>query len=97
MHQVPLIILRFLTPVVRKECNTRFRFGPLGEEQILPRLEHVCKEEKVKISKLSDLSWRDFTQIDIDEEGKQSLMRLAQGDMRKVLNILQVKTNLFLA
>ena len=56
MHQVPLIILRFLTPVVRKECNTRFRFGPLGEEQILPRLEHVCKEEKVKISKLSDLS-----------------------------------------
>ena len=33
----------------------------------------------------------DLTQIDIDEEGKQSLMRLAQGDMRKVLNILQVQ------
>ena len=31
-------------------------------------------------------------QIDIDEEGKESLMRLAQGDMRKVLNILQVRT-----
>ena len=31
-------------------------------------------------------------QIDIDEEGKESLMRLAQGDMRKVLNILQVGT-----
>ena len=26
---------------------SRFRFGPLGKEQILPRLEHVCKEEKV--------------------------------------------------
>ena len=32
-------------------------------------------------------------QIDIDEEGKESLMRLAQGDMRKVLNILQVGTD----
>ena len=95
MHQVLLIILRF----VCKECNIRFRFGPLGEEQILPRLEHVCKEEKVKNSN-SQFKWlimRDFIQIDIDEEGKQSLMRLAQGDMRKVLNILQVQTNSFLA
>jgi len=61
-----------IIPALQSRC-TRFRFGPLGKEQILPRLEHVCKEEK----------------IDIDEEGKQSLMRLAQGDMRKVLNILQ--------
>merc|ERR1712156_24659 len=61
-----------IIPALQSRC-TRFRFGPLGKEQILPRLEHVCKEEK----------------IDIDEEGKESLMRLAQGDMRKVLNILQ--------
>merc|ERR1719410_252682 len=61
-----------IIPALQSRC-TRFRFGPLGKEQIVPRLEYVCKEEK----------------IDIDEEGKESLMRLAQGDMRKVLNILQ--------
>lgn len=61
-----------IIPALQSRC-TRFRFGPLGVEQILPRLEFVCQEEK----------------IDITEDGKEALIRLAQGDMRKVLNILQ--------
>jgi len=61
-----------IIPALQSRC-TRFRFGPLGAEQILPRLEHVCKEEKVTIT----------------EDGKQALMTLSQGDMRKVINILQ--------
>jgi len=61
-----------IIPALQSRC-TRFRFGPLGVEQILPRLNFVCQEEK----------------IDITEDGKEALMRLSQGDMRKVLNILQ--------
>jgi replication factor C subunit 3/5 len=52
---------------------TRFRFGPLNAAQILPRLELVCESEKVRVT----------------EDGKQALLALSQGDMRKVLNILQ--------
>jgi len=61
-----------IIPALQSRC-TRFRFGPLGAEQILPRLEHVCREEKVNIT----------------EDGKEALMTLSQGDMRKVINILQ--------
>jgi len=61
-----------IIPALQSRC-TRFRFGPLGPEQILPRLEHVCREEKVSIT----------------EDGKEALMTLSQGDMRKVINILQ--------
>merc|ERR1739848_117288 len=61
-----------IIPALQSRC-TRFRFGPLQEEQILPRLEHVCQEETVNIT----------------EDGKKALITLAGGDMRKVLNVLQ--------
>ena len=61
-----------IIPALQSRC-TRFRFGPLKEEQILPRLELVCQEERVNIT----------------EDGKKALMTLSQGDMRRVLNILQ--------
>lgn len=61
-----------IIPALQSRC-TRFRFGPLQAEQILPRLEHVASEENVKIT----------------EDGKEALMTLSQGDMRKVINILQ--------
>ncbi|TRY62572.1 hypothetical protein TCAL_00479 [Tigriopus californicus] len=52
---------------------TRFRFGPLNPQQIFPRLEYVCQEEHV----------------DVTQDGKDALMGLSNGDMRKVINILQ--------
>jgi len=52
---------------------TRFRFGPLNSTQIVPRLQFVADEENVNMT----------------EDGKKALITLAQGDMRKVLNILQ--------
>jgi len=61
-----------IIPALQSRC-TRFRFGPLQEEQILPRLEHVCEKESVKIT----------------EDGKKALMTLSQGDMRRVINVLQ--------
>ncbi len=47
---------------------TRFRFGPLKESQILPRLDHVAISENVTVT----------------EDGKKALIALSQGDMRKV-------------
>ncbi|KRT83582.1 AAA protein, partial [Oryctes borbonicus] len=69
------IICNYLSkiiPALQSRC-TRFRFGPLSPEQILPRLNYVIDEERVKIS----------------EDGKKALLTLANGDMRKVLNVLQ--------
>jgi len=61
-----------IIPALQSRC-TRFRFGPLNFDQIMPRLEHVAEQEAVPIT----------------EDGKKALIRLAKGDMRKVINILQ--------
>ncbi|GAB6023931.1 Replication factor C (RF-C) subunit [Chamberlinius hualienensis] len=69
------IICNYLTkiiPALQSRC-TRFRFGPLSAEQMLPRLQMVIKEENV----------------DVTEDGVNALMTLGYGDMRKAINILQ--------
>lgn len=67
-----------IIPALQSRC-TRFRFGPLSKEQILPRLQFVIEKEKV----------------DVTDDGKNALIELAQGDMRKVLNILQSASTAF--
>ncbi|CAM9590378.1 unnamed protein product [Ectocarpus sp. 6 AP-2014] len=52
---------------------TKFRFAPLKPEQIQGRLQHVVDQEKVTIT----------------PDGVEAVMRLGQGDMRRVLNLLQ--------
>lgn len=52
---------------------TRFRFGPLETDQVQQRLEFVIKQEKVNIT----------------QEGLRAIMKLAGGDMRKSLNVMQ--------
>jgi len=52
---------------------TRFRFGPLSTAQMMPRLEHVIENEGINIS----------------PDGREALLRLSGGDMRKTLNVLQ--------
>ncbi|XP_063226210.1 replication factor C subunit 5 [Bacillus rossius redtenbacheri] len=69
------IICNYLSkiiPAVQSRC-TRFRFGPLSPEQIMPRLEFVIEQEHVSAT----------------EGGKKALLTLAGGDMRKVINVLQ--------
>ena len=61
-----------IIPALQSRC-TRFRFGPLKENQILPRLTHVAESENVELT----------------EDGQKALITLSGGDMRKVLNILQ--------
>ncbi|KAK7597837.1 hypothetical protein V9T40_010062 [Parthenolecanium corni] len=67
-----------IIPALQSRC-TRFRFGPLSEEQIIPRLNFVIEQENVNVT----------------EDGKKALVELAQGDMRKVLNILQSASTAF--
>lgn len=52
---------------------TRFRFAPLAPSQIEGRLEEVARAEGVVLT----------------EDGKQAILRLSGGDMRRVLNLLQ--------
>lgn len=52
---------------------TRFRFAPLSPSQIAGRLDYVIQCENIPIS----------------QEGKDAIMRLSGGDMRRVLNLLQ--------
>jgi len=69
------IICNYLSkiiPALQSRC-TRFRFGPLKQEQMVSRLEHVIAQESVKVS----------------EDGMKALVTLAMGDMRRALNILQ--------
>jgi len=61
-----------IIPALQSRC-TRFRFAPLPDESILPRLEEIIKAEKV----------------DYDEKGLQAIVNLCGGDMRKCLNVLQ--------
>uniref|UniRef100_A0A7S4KTG7 AAA+ ATPase domain-containing protein n=1 Tax=Paramoeba aestuarina TaxID=180227 RepID=A0A7S4KTG7_9EUKA len=61
-----------IIPAIQSRC-TKFRFAPLKQEQIVPRLNYIVREEKVEIT----------------DGGMEGLLRLGQGDMRKCVNILQ--------
>ncbi|NXJ86448.1 RFC5 factor, partial [Trogon melanurus] len=61
-----------IIPALQSRC-TRFRFGPLTPELMVPRLRHVVQEEGV----------------DVTEDGMKALVTLSSGDMRRALNILQ--------
>jgi len=52
---------------------TKFRFSPLAPEQITARVEDIARSEHIRTTK----------------DGIDALLRLAHGDMRKVLNLLE--------
>uniref|UniRef100_A0A915KTB0 Activator 1 subunit 5 n=1 Tax=Romanomermis culicivorax TaxID=13658 RepID=A0A915KTB0_ROMCU len=58
---------------------TRFRFAPLSKELMIPRLQHIIQEENLKVT----------------EDGLKALVTLAQGDMRRSINILQCSSMAF--
>ncbi|KAL4715461.1 hypothetical protein ACJJTC_015364 [Scirpophaga incertulas] len=61
-----------IIPALQSRC-TRFRFAPLQQSQIVPRLQEIADAEGVKMT----------------EDGVKALLALSGGDMRKVLNTLQ--------
>uniref|UniRef100_A0A3Q3VPU7 Activator 1 subunit 5 n=1 Tax=Mola mola TaxID=94237 RepID=A0A3Q3VPU7_MOLML len=61
-----------IIPALQSRC-TRFRFGPLSPDQMIPRLEYVIQQES----------------IDVTPDGMKAIVTLSSGDMRRSLNILQ--------
>lgn len=61
-----------IIPAIQSRC-TRFRFGPLSPEQILPRMDVIIKNESINIT----------------DDGRIAIHELCQGDMRRVVNLLQ--------
>lgn len=61
-----------IIPAIQSRC-TRFRFGPLSPEQIIPRMDLIIKNENINIT----------------ESGRRAIHELSQGDMRRVVNLLQ--------
>lgn len=64
--------LNKIIPAIQSRC-TRFRFGPLSAEQILPRMDLIIQKECINIT----------------DDGKRAIHELSQGDMRRVVNLLQ--------
>jgi replication factor C subunit 3/5 len=52
---------------------TKFRFSPLSAPSISARLDHIIESENV----------------DITSAGKEALLKLSTGDMRRAVNVLQ--------
>jgi replication factor C subunit 3/5 len=52
---------------------TRFRFSPLAPEHVKTRVKGICAAEE----------------IECPDDGMNALLKLAKGDMRKVLNLLE--------
>ncbi|KAH6561915.1 hypothetical protein BASA60_002674 [Batrachochytrium salamandrivorans] len=52
---------------------TRFRFAPLASEQISDRITHIINSESMNIT----------------ASGREAVLKLSKGDMRRALNILQ--------
>ena len=52
---------------------TRFRFGPLNDDAVAVKLNEVCVAEG----------------ITLEPEASTAVVKLAGGDMRKVLNIIE--------
>ncbi|KAG8911217.1 Subunit of heteropentameric Replication factor C (RF-C), partial [Tulasnella sp. 408] len=52
---------------------TRFRFSPLAVKEVEKKVDEVIEKEKVKVT----------------PDGKEALLKLSKGDMRRALNILQ--------
>ncbi|CAG7659643.1 unnamed protein product [Allacma fusca] len=69
------IIANYLSKIIPaiQSRCTRFRFAPLNPNQIMPRLDYVIEQEGLNVT----------------EDAKKALIKLGEGDMRKVLNILQ--------
>lgn len=64
--------LASITPAIQSRC-TRFRFAPLDQKLIIPRLELIVKSENIKMT----------------PDGREALLTVSNGDMRTVINTLQ--------
>jgi replication factor C subunit 3/5 len=52
---------------------TRFKFGQIGFESARSRIDFICREESLSLT----------------DTAKEAVYRLSEGDMRRVVNLLQ--------
>ncbi|CAP39475.2 Protein CBG22959 [Caenorhabditis briggsae] len=64
--------LASIIPAIQSRC-TRFRFAPLDQSLIVPRLDFIVKSEGLQMT----------------PDGREALLRVSKGDMRTVINTLQ--------
>uniref|UniRef100_A0A1I7TPP6 Activator 1 subunit 5 n=1 Tax=Caenorhabditis tropicalis TaxID=1561998 RepID=A0A1I7TPP6_9PELO len=64
--------LASIIPAIQSRC-TRFRFAPLDQKLIVPRLEHIVSAENIQMT----------------ADGRKALLTVSNGDMRTVINTLQ--------
>ncbi|KAF1759977.1 hypothetical protein GCK72_008222 [Caenorhabditis remanei] len=64
--------LASIIPAIQSRC-TRFRFAPLDQKLIVPRLDFIVNSENIKMT----------------SDGRQALLTVSNGDMRTVINTLQ--------
>ncbi|EGG23228.1 replication factor C subunit [Cavenderia fasciculata] len=91
-----------LIPALQSRC-TRFRFGRLGKPQSIKRIKEIVEQEKYDIIMTDKLPINIFQthtdcppihsnvmfRMNISDEAITSIELLAEGDMRKSLNLLQ--------
>lgn len=72
------------------------RFGPLPRPEVEKRLNHVVESEKWVLTPSHSASvltsLRCAIRVNLTEDGRQALLKLSRGDMRRALNVMQVRT-----
>ncbi len=61
---------------IQSRCAV-FRFRPLADEDIIPRLKHIAKEEE----------------IELKESGLKAILYISNGDLRRAINIMQMASS----
>jgi len=61
-----------IIPALQSRC-TKFRFGPLSNEETEKRVRAIAESEKVNVT----------------DDGLRAILKLGKGDMRRILNVLQ--------
>ena len=78
-----------IIPAVQSRC-TRFRFSPHPVSEVEKKLNHVIKAEEWVFHLQAEKMTNDHvTSVKMTEDGRQALLKLTKGDMRRALNVLQ--------
>lgn len=78
-----------ITPAIQSRC-TRFRFSPLPIAEVEKRLDTVVEAEGYCFP--FDMLWiktKALFSVKLTQDGKDALLKLSRGDMRRALNVLQ--------
>lgn len=76
-----------ITPAIQSRC-TRFRFSPLPISEVEKRVDAVVEAERYALP-LGRCSRLTVCRVNLTQDGKEALLKLSRGDMRRALNVLQ--------